>query len=332
MTKKVAVISGFNGFIGQNLGFVLKMNGFEVAPMPREVLLSPKHVAQFLLNASPTHIFHLASYGNHSDQKGIDEIITTNYLKSFFLLKEAERAGVENFINFSSSSVYGTHDRPLKEDTHYETNTFYGATKLGFEYLVNCLSSEDMKTVNIRPFSVYGEGEALHRFIPTIFNSIINNKELTLYEKPVHDWIFIEDFLSGVMTAVNNIDKLNGKAINIGTGKQYTNKEVYETILKITGGKPLGVDIKDSDRDYDTTESWVADNTLLKSLGWEQLFSLEGGLKETYEYYKKTLDLEATKEKLVGADTATIMDTLANKFGSTWEDLPEPEDPNKIII
>lgn len=329
---KIALVSGFSGFIGQNLGFVLKQQGYEVAPIPRNILSNPAELAHYVSSAGATHIFHLASYGNHSNQKDIDEVITTNYLKSYFLLKAADKGGVGKFINFSTSSVYGTHDAPMNENTPLDSTTFYGATKIGVEHLVKSYGEySGMETVSIRPFSVYGEGEALHRFIPTILNSIANQKELTLYEKPVHDWIYIEDFLNGVMCASDNISKLDGGVINIGTGKQYTNKQIYDLLLEITGGKPLDVNIKDSNREYDTDKFWVADNTLLKSFGWEQQSDIRQGLTATYEYYKGILDLEAEREKLVGADAETILNTLAEKFGTGWEDIPAEEEP-KIIV
>jgi nucleoside-diphosphate-sugar epimerase len=35
-------------------------------------------------------------------------------------------------------------------------------------------------------------------------------------------------------------------------------------------------------RDYDTSESWVADITLLKSLGWKPKTEIEDGLTRMY--------------------------------------------------
>lgn len=331
MSEKIALISGFNGFIGTNLGFVLQQNGYKVAPLPRAVLSNPVHLMQFMLEASPTHVFHLASYGGHYNQADVDEIVTTNYLKTYFLLKASEQSGVENFINFSSSSVYGTQDYALREDSPLLTNTFYGATKIGAEYLTRSYSQQGtMKTVNIRPFSVYGEYEAKHRLIPTIIDSIVNQKVLTLFEKPVHDWIYIEDFLDGVMVAVDNIDILNGKSLNIGTGIQYTNKQIYDLLVNIIGKEPLEVEVKDSDRSYDTDQSWVADISLLRSLGWTKKVAISTGLTNTYEYYKRMNEFEKQNEGLATADTDTIMNTLADKFGTGWEDIPM-EDENKII-
>lgn len=330
--SKVALISGGNGFIGKNLAYTLKTQGFEVALLPRESLVDPRLLIRNMLSVQPSHVFHLASFGNHNFQTGIDEIVTTNYLKTFFMLKASMNVGVTNFINFSTSSIYGTYDKPLTEDTLPTTDSFYGATKLGAEYLVNAFNSANsyMNTVNIRPFSVYGEGEAMHRFIPTVIDSILNKKILTLYEKPVHDWIYIEDFLTAVLKVVDNMEALSGSAINIGTGRQLTNKQVYDAIVKIAGKSPLEVEVKDSDRKYDTTTSWVADNSILKSLGWKETNSLEQGLRYTFEYYSKINDLDKTKSSLANADMDTVMDTLAEKYGTGWEDIPEED--KRIII
>lgn len=331
---KIALITGMNGFIGKNLEFVLKNNGWQVMSIQRDILSNPLHTAQALLQGQPTHVFHLASYGNHSTQTEEDEIITTNYLKTFFLLKACADAGVPNFVNFSSSLVYGKHSASMNEDTPLNTNTFYGATKAGAEHLTRAYSKQHgIKTVSIRPFSVYGEGEAKHRFIPTIIDTMINNKELTLYPTPVHDWIYIHDFLDGVIVAVDNIDKLNGKAINIGTGKQYKNQEVYDELLAISKVEPLDIKIKKAGRAYDTSKRWRADNTLLTSFGWKPETSLKDGLRHTYQYYEKVFNL-GKENDLAGADIKGIMDTMANKYGTGWEDIPkeEPKPETKIII
>jgi nucleoside-diphosphate-sugar epimerase len=325
MPKKVAVISGFNGFIGTNLGFVLKQIGYEVAPLPREVLSNPLLLNDFMDKVEATHVFHLASYGNHSKHKDDNEIVATNYLKTWFLLDASYKNGVKNFINFSTSSVYGQPGIPLSEDLPVNPKSMYAITKAGAEMLVNSFSPH-MAVVNIRPFSVYGEYEAKFRLIPTIIDSIVNNKELTLYPDPVHDWIYIEDFLEGLIAVTDNIGKLNGKAINIGTGTQFTNKQVYDHLVSIAGKKPLSVTETPSTRENDTTKSWVADNSLLKSLGWTQKTPIKEGLEYTYKYYEKMFNLDKDKENLVSSDLKGIMDTMATKFGGGWQDIPSDKD------
>lgn len=319
--NKKALITGYNGFIGRNLAQVLHENGFQVAILPRQYLNNPQPLEVLLSQLSVTHIFHLASYGNHNYQNNTSEIVTTNYIKTFFLLQSADKLGVPNFINFSSSSVYGIKDKPMKEDDTLETNTFYGATKVGAEYLCRAYAKQSQTNiVTIRPFSVYGPGEASHRFIPTVIDALENQRIMTLYEKPVHDWIYIEDFLDGVLKVVDNAKKLNGMSVNIGSGKQHTNKEVFDMLCKIAKVDNPLVKTSDTNRKYDTSKSWVSDNTLISSLGFNPKHTLKQGLEKTYEYYRVE-EMPEEKEPLDLNDTDNIINKSLDMMGLKWEDI-----------
>jgi nucleoside-diphosphate-sugar epimerase len=175
-----------------------------------------------------------------------------------------------------------------------------------------------MNTVNIRPFSVYGEGESMHRFIPTVIDSIVNQKELDLYPDPVHDWIYIEDFIEGVLVVADNVAKLNGKAVNIGSGKQYTNKHVYEMLCDIARKRPLETHKKNLNRPNDTNVMWQADNTVLRKLGWQAKYTLKEGLAKTYDYYCDILNISQDDD----IDLDRIVDKTIELAGGKWEDIP----------
>jgi GDP-L-fucose synthase len=70
--------------------------------------------------------------------------------------------------------------------------------------------------------------------------------------------------------------------INVGTGKDYTIKELAETIAKVVGY--LG-DLKLDDSKPDGSPRKLMDISLLRRLGWESKGSLEEGLKQTYEWF-----------------------------------------------
>ena len=319
MQPKVALISGMNGFIGKNLAGILHERGWKVAGIPRQVLANPDALDKLVFDISPDCIFHLASYGNHHDQTKVSEIVTTNYLKTYFLLEAAVKSGIDKFINFSSSSVYGEKTEVMSEDDELETHSFYGATKVGAEYLCRAYAmGTQMKVANVRPFSVYGEGEAMHRFIPTMIDAIVNKKELDVYPDPVHDWIYIEDFVDGVMAVVDNIEKVNGQSINIGTGKQYRNKYLYESLVKISGNTPLETHFKKTQRKYDTNKTWQADNSKLRKLEWRQKYTIGQGLIKTYQYYK---DMLSAPSIVIPSLDSAIEDSI--RFaGAKWEDIP----------
>lgn len=291
--NKIVLITGANGFCGKNLAGILKEKGAKVALMPREMLSSYKHMESIFNEINPEYIFHLASYGNHSHQKDyIDEIFSTNVIKTYNVLRASANIEYKAFINVSSSSVYGNKKHAMREGMNLEPFTTYACTKAAGEHLAE-IFAQVMKqpVVNVRPFSVYGPGEAKGRLIPNIINSMTNGVTLDLAEKPVHDWIYIEDFIEGMLLVAENAEKLRGQAVNIGTGNDYANAVVVETLLDIKPDAVFPVNVLDKGKIYDT-DNWRANPSKLKKLGWKPKFTLKKGLQETYTYYSELLKEE----------------------------------------
>jgi len=286
--KKVSLITGLTGFIGKHLSDKLLAENHRVVALPRELLVDPVSLSKYLLEVDPDYIFHLATYGNHSTQTEEDEIFVSNIFKTYNLLRAADAVKYKKFINISTSSVYGKEClAPMAETDATNPDTFYATTKLISEQLVSYFGhAHDKNIINIRPFSVYGEGEADFRFIPTVIDSILTGKSFKLYSDPVHDWIYVRDFVEAVYLLAVSKDKIDGP-INIGTGDQYTNREVVELLSNI-GGKKANYETKEGGRGYDSTY-WCADTSKLFEVtgGWQPKFDLEGGLRYTYAYYEQ---------------------------------------------
>ena len=288
-----ACVSGASGFIGSHLVKILQANNIEVFSLKRDDLNNPVNLEVFMKDFKPDYIFHLASYGNHYDQKDEDETLTANVIKTYFMLKACKNLDFKAFVNFSSSSVYGTKSSPMKEDQFLGTDTFYGCTKVAGEYLVRAFAKKYKKPyINVRPFSVYGEGEKDNRFIPTVIKSLLERKTIKLAEEPVHDWIYVNDFLIALLKIIEHSKDFAGESINIGTGTQYSNKQVVDILEKILDNKVKIKKVKFL-RNYDS-DMWVADTMKLKLLGWSPQFTLEQGLAQVCKYYEN-IKLEGSR-------------------------------------
>lgn len=280
------LISGYNGFLGQSLKKHYE-DDHTVVGIDRDLLNDPAALEEFMKKEKPDYIFHTAAYGNHAHQQDMDEIVTTNIIKTFFMMRASREVDYKAFINVGSSSEYGMKDMPMSETLVPETDTFYGASKVAGTYLARAFAKQFNKPiVTVRPFSLYGEGDSEKHFIPTIARHIKNQEPMKLVPHPSHDWIYIQDFLNALDVIIKNIDKLHGNIINIGTGVQYTNSEVVEKMEKVMG-KEAQVELVKGMRDYDHN-SWVADRSFLTSLGFEPQYTLLDGLTHTYGKEQKT--------------------------------------------
>lgn len=278
--KENILITGAGGFIGNRLSEMLEQSGKKVTKIEHILLNTPELLEQVVVETRPDVIYHLAAYGNQYFQKDWRETVQSNYLGTFNLLWASRDIELQGFVNTGSSSEYGKKSEPMKETDLPETNTIYGATKVGASYLARAFAEEfNAPVVNVRPFSVFGPGEAENRFIPTVIRCADNGEILKLSEG-VHDWIYIDDFVSGMLMVSENAKSLKGETINIGSGVQYLNTEIVDYIESIIGKKVVIENVQQL-RNFDTTLSWVADNSKLRSLGWAPQENIISGLQKT---------------------------------------------------
>jgi len=252
-------ISGANGFIGKALQRHLKDE--TIIHIPRCLLynqfVSPSHLcekyrADFFNREQPDYIIHLAAYGNHYNQQDDTEIIEANVMGTWNMLNSSKDVNYKKFYNFSSSSITLPHE------------TFYSASKLAGEKIANAFKEKYNKpVVNICPYSVYGPGEASFRFIPKIIHCLQTGEQMTVDENAVHDWIYIDDFITAMLAGETEI----------GTGEMHTNKEVIEILESISGNR---LNYKPGTLRTFDTDNWVAKKGV-------QHISLYDGLKQTYE-------------------------------------------------
>lgn len=281
------LVSGANGFIGKALCQELSRKGQKVTALPREYLHKEPTLSSFLAKVRPDVIVHLAAYGNKYDQQEEEKIVKANIEGTWNLLKASKAIPYKAFINVGSSSEYGTKQRPMGEGDSLDTDTFYGATKASATLLCRAFAKKYGKpVVTVRPFSVYGEEDDPSKFIPTVIRCFKTNAELTL-APGVHDWVHINDFIKALMVVIKNAQGLKGRVVNIGSGRQTSNFEVTAILREILGVPGNIAYTYDKMRDYDTTQMWLCDNSLIRSLGWNPEMDLEEHLERMVMLWKE---------------------------------------------
>lgn len=279
-----ALITGAHGFIAKHIISDLKREGIEIIPVPREVLSNPLELARLLSECKPDYIYHTAAYGNMANQQEISQTVVVNLMCTWNLLIASKDIPYKAFINFGSSSEYGKKDSPMIEEMLPSPETFYAASKIGATALCEAFTKQYNKPiVTVRPFSVYGDGEAEFRFIPRIILALHTKSQMDVNIKGVHDWIYIDDLIKGVKTVVKNINKLKGQVVNIGTGIETSNKQIIEYLEDLSGQK-LNINYIENNRPQDSPV-WIDGSKKLRKLGWKPEYDLEHGLMKTYAYY-----------------------------------------------
>jgi nucleoside-diphosphate-sugar epimerase len=272
MNKLKVVITGYTGFLGKNL--VDRFSNADLLLIGRDHSLI-NQIPEF----NPDFIFHFGA-----EIYDESKMLESNIIFTHKLLEATKNVNYKAFINCGSSSEYGRKVNSMKETDILEPRTIYESTKGSCTLLCQSFANVyDKPIATVRPFSVYGRHEKDHRFIPTLFRKFENKESITV-SPGNHDFIHIDDFIDGVLLVANSeFDKIKGQVVNLGTGVQYTNIEVFETFSKIFGYEIEKNVIVDLLRPFDT-DNWVANiDKARETYNFNPKYDLLKGLKQCYE-------------------------------------------------
>jgi len=310
--KKV-LITGGTGFIGANFVYKFLELGHEVHLLIREEsnfkriepiknkvslhsvdLADEQAINKFIGDLKPEIILHFATYGAYPGrQKDVKTMVLTNVLGTINLLNACAQSGFKCFINTGSSSEYGEKDLPMNEKDLLEPNNQYGVTKAtGTLYAQYLAKKIGLPIATIRLFSPYGYFEEDERLMPSIIRAGLNNGKFSAPSPSfVRDFTFIEDIMGGYLRAIDNIDSIKGRILNIASGKQHSIAEVVDAVEKVSGKKVQVAYGEIAARQHEP-KMWVADISLAKLLlNWSPQYTLESGLRKYIDWYLKKTNI-----------------------------------------
>lgn len=298
------VITGGAGFIGSNLAKYLVSHGQRVTVVDdfsagcRENILSFQDrirviQADIRQASSLKEAFAGADFVLHhaalvSVPLSVQDPRTTweiNVLGTACVLEAAKRAGVKRVVLASSCSVYGASSVSSSEQTSLNPASPYAVSKhLGESLCRYYTDTQDLETVILRYFNVYGEGQSLQgpysAVIAKFMDLIARGKELPIEwdGRQTRDFVSVEDVCRANVVAA--FRALPGEAYNVASGKSYSLLELVSFLEQISGQvtkrcfKPKRAgDVKTS----------AADIQKISQLGFSPEISLVAGLKKMWD-------------------------------------------------
>jgi dTDP-glucose 4,6-dehydratase len=220
--------------------------------------------------------------------------VQTNIIGTAHLLHAClENSGVERIIHTSTSEVYGTAQYiPIDEKHPLQAQSPYAASKIAADKLVESYNlSFGLPITTIRPFNTFGPRQSLRAIIPTIISQAIHGKKIRLGNvEPRRDFLFVKDTVRGFIELAK-CSKAVGKVVNIGTGRDISIKELVEKILsQMRQGGEIMVEGRRIRPKKSEVMQLIANTRLAKKLfKWAPRYSLEDGLEQTIEWYRKNL-------------------------------------------
>ena len=212
------------------------------------------------------------------------------------ILKLSLEYKVKNLVFSSSSEVYGEPvEIPEREDGHLNPKLPYAVVKLvGENFLKSYYHSHGLKTCSLRFFNAYGpkQDSSAYGFVTGVFiRQALKGEPLTVFGdgSQTRDFVFIEDNVQASILALLK-EESDGHSINIGTGRPLTIIDLAELIIKISGRKDLKIDFQPLRKEGEVIHRFPDVSKMRRLLGYQPRYSIEEGLRKTFEWYKNNLN------------------------------------------
>lgn len=328
MRYKSILVTGGCGFIGSNFVLAAVARGCSVVNLDaltyagnpgnlKSLEHDPRHIfvhgdirdtgllAKLLAEHRPEAILHFAAE-SHVDRSilGPRAFIETNVIGTFELLEAAltywrtlqdTARDRFRFLHVSTDEVYGSlasEDPAFQEETAYQPNSPYSASKAGSDHLVRAwFHTYGLPVLTTNCSNNYGPYQFPEKLVPLTIHNALMGKPLPVYGdgNNVRDWLYVGDHCAAIAEVLDA--GRPGETYNIGGMSEKKNIEVVTTICGILdelapAAAPharLIAFVKDRpghDRRYA-----IDCGKLLRELNWKQRETFESGIRKTVEWY-----------------------------------------------
>jgi UDP-glucose 4-epimerase len=291
------LITGASGFIGSHLCRRLCKDGIELHAISRversshesriqwwQGDLSDSATARDLVQAiKPGVIFHLASHVMGA--RNLENVLPTfrsNLLGTVNILTVASEVGCRRIVLTNSL------EEPDPGDPASIPSSPYAAAKWassGYARMFHALY--ELPVVILRLFMVYGPAQQdPGKLIPYVTRCLLRGEapRLTSGQRDV-DWIYVDDVVDGIIAAAQ-ASKVEGKAIDIGSGELVSVRNVVEQLVSLINPNVQPVFGALAERPLEQVRTAnVA--TALALLKWKPKTCLKEGLANTIRWFRQ---------------------------------------------
>lgn len=205
------------------------------------------------------------------------------------VLFACKHAGVKRIVQYSTSEVYGSA-KYVPMDEHHPTLPLstYAVSKLAADRLCYTFFHEQtIPVVILRQFNVFGPRETQPYIIPELISQLSRSNKLKLGNiKARRDLTYVEDAARGAIALMKS-KGTDGQVYNMGTGKDWSVKQMAETIGRLMGHDKINIEIdKTRLRPLDVSVLRCDPTKMRRLTGWKPYVSLEDGLRRTIDDFE----------------------------------------------
>ena len=268
---------------------VKEATGIEVS---RCDLSDPNDCAS-IFSASIDAVIHLAARpGIRAPVAKLPLYVDSNLVSLANILTNVQAHDIPRLLYASSSSVYGDREGLLSEGQNaLEPVSYYGATKLAGELLVNAIARiDDRVFLGLRFFTVYGPWGRPDMLLWKLIASALGGPGVQILGdgSASRDFTYIDDVAQTLATLVSHANLPQGSSVlNVGGGHPFPVNAVIQMLSThmelnpiVTSGEAISSDVR---------QTW-ADTKLLREFveGFNPM-TIEAGLDQTVKWFRSEI-------------------------------------------
>jgi dTDP-glucose 4,6-dehydratase len=215
-------------------------------------------------------------------------VIDTNVKGTFTLLETARALRIGRFLHISTDEVYGDLPAGAFADESFplRPSSPYSASKASSDLLVlSYVRTYGLPALITRSSNNYGPYQFPEKFLPLMITNALDHKPLPIYGdgKQQRDWLHVEDNCRGILRVLEKGRR--GEVYNIGGLDIEENLSVARRLLKLTN-RPESLLSYVKDRPGHDRRYALRCQKMQDELNWKPAISLEGGLRQTIDWYR----------------------------------------------
>ena len=303
------LVTGALGVIGQHLTRDLKESGYDVVGADLAIRDYSDYVRADVTAFEDLHriglshridvVVHMAGeVGRLVGESHPQRMVYVNDVGTINVAQFCVESGAR-LISFSTSEIYGhllDDDLPVTEDmledrgSAFVTTNVYALSKLFGEALVkHFVDNYGLNAVGVRPFMVYGPGEAPSRWRSAMTNFVYaarNGQPLTVHQGTARAWCHVSDFVAGIRLLIEQPKSEGYEAYNVGSDEYLDMEDVARVIVDVVGADPSLVNVVAPPNQFMSSRKRASIEKLRK-LGYEPRVDLRTGVASVAEWQAK---------------------------------------------
>jgi len=303
-------VAGHTGLLGSALVKKLKTDGYRniITKTHKELdLTNQQAVSDFFQKERPEYVFLAAGLvgGIMANKTYPATFLHTNIALQDAVFEAATKTDVRHLVFYGSSCIYPKNcQQPIKEEYMMtgeieDTSEGYAIAKIAGILACKTYNNQfkNNRFIALLPNSMYGPKDHFDLENSHVLSALLRKfhdaktkgeKKVTLWGtgNPQREFIFHEDVAEASIFAMKNADKLRNVHYNIGSGVDFSIKELAQMISEIVGFKG---EIEWDTTKPDGTPRKILDSSRFLQLGWRPFTDIKTGIKTTYEWYVSNL-------------------------------------------